>query len=52
MKNKKQKWFFHYLDYPVLLATFGLMIFGTFMIISAEMGELDSDINGIMSSAM
>ena len=52
MKNKKQKWFFHYLDYPVLLATFGLMIFGTFMIISAEMGELDSDINGIMSSAI
>ena len=52
MNNKKPKRFFHYIDYRVLVATFFLMIFGTFMIISAEMGELNSDINGIMSSAM
>lgn len=51
MKNKKTKSFIHYLDYPVVLATLLLTIMGTLMIISAQMGELNSDINDIMSAA-
>ena len=43
---------FSYIDYKILIATFALMIFGSLMIISASMGETDSDINAIAFSAL
>lgn len=52
MKNRKRKGMFSYIDYKILIATFALMIFGSLMIISASMGETDSDINAIAFSAL
>ena len=43
---------FSYIDYKIFIATFALMIFGSLMIISASMGETDSDINAIAFSAL
>ncbi|MGN1405873.1 MAG: FtsW/RodA/SpoVE family cell cycle protein [Erysipelotrichaceae bacterium] len=52
MKNRKRKGMFSYIDYKLFIATFALMIFGSLMIISASMGETDSDINAIAFSAL
>lgn len=52
MKNRKRKGMFSYIDYKLFIATFALMFFGSLMIISASMGETDSDINAIAFSAL